>query len=130
MWIEDSGIAVARTVYFLTGMGLILFVLAYLVRLKNRKLHMIFAVIATFLTLIAALHLVLNVHFFNRPVESPYPKFWVNLHRFMASITAILMLIMFFTGIFRLRKWHIGLHRVFLFLYGIVFVSGWVLFVR
>ncbi len=49
-------------------------------------------------------------------------------HRILAGVTFLLMLAMLFTGLRRLRRWHIALHRVFTPLFILVYCSGLLFF--
>ncbi len=130
MFQAADGQMVAKVVQWMTGAALLLYLVAYAYRIKNRLLHVATAITATVLTLLAAAYLITNVHFYGNAVTSDFPFWMVQLHRLLASVTAVLMLTMGFSGITRRRNLHIKLHKIFLVMYILIFISGWILFVR
>jgi hypothetical protein len=117
-----------------TGMTLsiLCFYLGYLARIKNNSLHRIINSIGIFFNLSTAVFLLAGKYLMGG-IESmgivPLVPLWaVNVHRFFALISLILMLSMGITGYLRKTKIHKQLHLVFLFLYTIIYISGMLIF--
>lgn len=111
-----------------------LFLVGYLVRKRNNRLHRVLMSAAVLATLLAALALVFAVHFLyggDRVLAGfiPTAPDWVVLaHRITASVAFTLMLVMAWTGATRRRALHVALHGWFLILFMAVYVSGLLIF--
>lgn len=55
-------------------------------------------------------------------------KLYIDIHRAVAAITLILMLLMGWSGLTRKKEFHRKLHFIFLPLYTLVYLSGLFLF--
>jgi len=113
-------------------LSIVCFYIGYLVRIKNNSLHRIINSIGIFFNLSAAVFL-LSGKYLMGGIEAmgivPLVPLWaVNVHRFFALISLILMLSMGITGYLRKTKLHKQLHLYFLFLYTIIYISGMLIF--
>jgi hypothetical protein len=113
-------------------LSILCFYIGYLVRIKNNSLHRIINSIGIFFNLSAAVFL-LSGKYLMGGIEAmgivPLVPLWaVNVHRFFALISLILMLSMGITGYLRKTKLHKQLHLYFLFLYTIIYISGMLIF--
>ena len=117
-----------------TGMTLsiILFYAGYFQRIKNNDLHRIINSIGILANLSAAVYLLLGKYIFggieSMGILSVVPEWAVNTHRFFAAISLILMLIMGYTGYTRKTDIHNKIHKIFLLLYTIIYISGMLIF--
>ena len=117
-----------------TGMTLsiILFYAGYFQRIKNNYLHRIINSIGILANLSAAVYLLLGKYIFggieSMGILSVVPEWAVNTHRFFAAISLILMLIMGYTGYKRKTDIHNKIHKIFLLLYTIIYISGMLIF--
>jgi hypothetical protein len=113
-------------------LSILCFYFGYTVRIKNNTLHRIVNSIGIFFNLAAAVFL-LSGKYLMGGIESmgivPLVPLWaVNVHRFFAAISLLLMLSMGITGYLRKIDIHKKLHLSFLILYTIIYISGMIIF--
>lgn len=113
-------------------LSILFFYLAYFIRLRNNFYHRIFGIVGLCFNLLTAVFLLVHKYLLNG-VEGAgiFPVAdmrIIHVHRVFAVISLVLMLLMAYTGIRKLREFHIRLHRIFLPLYTIVYLSGLLLF--
>lgn len=117
------------------GMSLatLCFVLGYWKR-KQTKIHRIWMGLGVLLVLMTAIMMLVAIYVFydGDRLAAGFRDFapvWIILaHRLLASIALILMLAMVATGIARQREWHVRLHRLFIPVFAIVYISGLLIF--
>ena len=112
--------------------SILCFYFGYTVRLKNNTLHRIVNSIGILFNLAAAVFL-LSGKYLMGGIESMgivplVPQWAVDVHRFFAAISLVLMLSMGITGYLRKIETHKKLHFSFLILYTIIYVSGMIIF--
>lgn len=116
-------------VQILMSVSLVLFYAAYFYR-KRVKVHLPLALGGVLFNLIASMYLLAELYIYGKTMTSDYPEWLVQVHRAVATLVLLMMLYMAYTGIRRKRKQHIALHKVFIISYTIIYISGWILFVR
>ncbi len=124
--------------YHLVNWGMTVAVLffgvGYAYRKKDLRLHRLFMASGVGLTLLGALVLLVSVyviHGGDREAAGflPAAPNWVILtHRIIASVTFVTMFVMVWSGATRRRSLHVTLHRWFIPLYLVVYVSGLIVF--
>ena len=119
------------------GVASALFVAAYiLARKKIQPLHQYLAASATIITVVIGLALIVIVRFVNAgslPESGVVPHDWAHIayiiiHRIIASIAFVMMLMMAYLGARRRIELHKRLALPFLILYLVVYLSGLLLF--
>lgn len=110
------------------GVSLLLFYGAYLVRVTNYRMHRVLALGGVFFNLASSIYLVWSVRVAGVEMPSDYPVAVITAHRIFATLVAVAMLVMVYTGAKRIRRIHIPLHRFFLPGYTLTYISGLVIF--
>ncbi|EID99716.1 MULTISPECIES: hypothetical protein [Leptospira] len=117
-----------------TGMTLsiLFFYTGYWFRFRNNRLHRIFNSGGILFNLATALYL-LGLKYLGEGIEqsgliATVDKLYIDIHRAVAAITLILMLLMGWSGLTRKKEFHRKLHFIFLPLYTLVYLSGLFLF--
>lgn len=117
-----------------TGMTLsiLFFYAGYWFRFRNNRLHRIFNSGGILFNLATALYL-LGLKYLGEGIEqsgliATVDKLYIDIHRAVAAITLILMLLMGWSGLTRKKEFHRKLHFIFLPLYTLVYLSGLFLF--
>lgn len=110
------------------GASLVLFFLAYALRKKYNAAHRLLAVMGVVFNLVSSVYLIYAVRFKGIEMLTSYSLPVVTAHRLFATLMAVMMLMMLFTGIRRKRNLHILLHRIFLPGYTLTYFSGLVIF--
>lgn len=117
-----------------TGMSvsLVCFLLGYYFRVRNNSIHRWINLLGVFSNLAAAIYLLLLKYMMGGLSDAGFmavvPVWVVHIHRAFASIAFVMMLMMAISGIMRRRQFHVMLHRVFLPLYTVVYLSGLYIF--
>ncbi|PJZ77500.1 hypothetical protein [Leptospira neocaledonica] len=117
-----------------TGMTLsiLFFYTGYWFRIRNNRLHRIFNSGGILFNLGTAVYL-LGLKYLGEGIEqagliATVDKLYIDIHRAVAAITLILMLLMGWSGLTRKKEFHRKLHFIFLPLYTLVYLSGLFLF--
>ncbi|TGM91074.1 hypothetical protein [Leptospira licerasiae] len=117
-----------------TGMTLsiLFFYTGYWFRFRNNRLHRVFNSGGILFNLATALYL-LGLKYLGEGIEqsgliATVDKLYIDIHRAVAAITLILMLLMGWSGLTRKKEFHRKLHFIFLPLYTLVYLSGLFLF--
>jgi len=110
------------------GISLVLFYAAFAVRKSNQTHHRLLAMGGVVFNLVSSLYLIWAVRLAGIEMPSQYSFTVITTHRLFATLIALLMLVMVYTGIKRLRRLHIALHRFFLAGYTLTYISGLVIF--
>ncbi len=110
------------------GISLALFFSAYALRKSNRNLHKLFAMGGVVFNLVSSVYLIYAVRIAGIEMASQFSFAVITAHRLFATLIALLMLVMVYTGIKRQRRLHIALHRFFLAGYTLTYISGLVIF--
>lgn len=121
---------------FLLNLGMTLsllcFYVGYFFRFKNNRLHRIINTIGVLCNLAAAVFLLSWKYMLGglepMGIVAVVPPIVVIIHRICASIALILMLAMAFSGMTGKKEIHKKLHKIFLILYTVVFISGLFIF--
>ena len=116
------------TIQIVMGLSVFCFWDAYFIRKKSNMAHRALAIIGVLSNLFGAVYLVYHVHFEKISIVSAYPETLVIIHRVVAALVTVLMVLMAYTGITRKREIHIRLHMIFLISYSIIYISGLILF--
>lgn len=109
------------------GASILAFYAAFYFRLNN-AVHKRLAISGVILNLMSSIYLIYAVRIIG--VEMP-SRFGVEVqlaHRIFATAMAIVMLTMLVTGLKRVRRLHLALHRYFLLGYTLTYASGLVIF--
>jgi len=113
-------------------LSLLCFYLGYYYRAKNNSAHRILNLTGVILNLATAVFLLAHKYMLygieGAGIFPTVPILVINIHRFFAAISLVLMLLMAYTGITRKTEIHKKLHYIFLPLYTIVFISGLFIF--
>lgn len=110
------------------GVSLAMFWVAAIMLQYKRKLHPLFAIMGVIANLVASVYLVYRVHADGITIASPYESYIVNAHRALATLTAVAMLVMAYSGITKKFKLHRKLAKPFLIAYTIIYISGYIIF--
>ncbi|TGL60551.1 hypothetical protein [Leptospira sarikeiensis] len=117
-----------------TGMTLsiLFFYVGYWFRVRNNRLHRAFNSAGIFFNLSTAVYL-LGLKYLGDGIEqsgviATVDKVYIDIHRAIAAVTLILMLLMGWSGFTRKKGFHRKLHFIFLPLYTLVYISGLFLF--
>ncbi|TGK09751.1 hypothetical protein EHO58_05095 [Leptospira selangorensis] len=117
-----------------TGMTLsiLFFYTGYWFRFRNNRLHRIFNLGGILFNLSTAVYL-LGLKYLGPGIEqsgliATVDKLYIDIHRAVAAITLIMMLLMGWSGLTRKKEFHRKLHFIFLPLYTLVYLSGLFLF--
>ena len=116
------------------SLSVLFFVIGYFFRKSNNARHRLFMALGVLANLATAVLLLGAIYIFadgNMETAGFYPRAapWIILtHRVLAVLALLNMLAMVWTGITRRRDLHILLHRPFIPLYGVVYVSGLLVF--
>lgn len=110
------------------GISLVLFYGAFAVRKTSMTRHRMLAMGGVVFNLVSSAYLVWAVRIAGVEMPSEYPFAVTTAHRLFATLIASLMLVMVYTGIRRIRRVHIALHRYFLAGYTLTYISGLVIF--
>lgn len=117
-----------------TGMtfSILFFYTGYWFRFRNNQLHRIFNSGGILFNLGTALYL-LGLKYLGEGIEqagliATVDKLYIDIHRAIAAITLVLMLLMGWSGLTRKKEFHRKLHFIFLPLYTLVYLSGLFLF--
>ncbi|TGK35716.1 hypothetical protein [Leptospira andrefontaineae] len=117
-----------------TGMTLsiLFFYTGYWFRFRNNRLHRTFNIVGILFNLSTAIYL-LGLKYLGEGIEqsgliATVDKMYIDIHRAIAAITLILMLLMGWSGLTRKKEFHRKLHFIFLPLYTLVYLSGLFLF--
>ena len=78
--------------------------------------------------LVSSVYLIYAVRIAGIEMASQFSFAVITAHRLFATLIALLMLVMVYTGIKRQRRLHIALHRFFLAGYTLTYISGLVIF--
>ena len=124
------------SLYLLINLGMsvsvILFSAGYLVRKKNIFLHKLLNSCGIFFNLLTSLYLLATKYLSggidNAGIMAVVPDYIVLIHRMIALLTLILMLIMGFTGMTGKKILHKKIYPVFMILYLVVYISGIMIF--
>ncbi|EPG73545.1 hypothetical protein LEP1GSC058_3960 [Leptospira fainei serovar Hurstbridge str. BUT 6] len=112
--------------------SIILFYLGYWFRFRNNRLHRIFNIAGMGFNLAAAIYLLTLKYLFGGMDAAGFipvvDRLIIDIHRGVAAVTLVLMLLMGWSGITGKKRFHRKLHFVFLPLYTIVYLSGLFLF--
>ena len=129
MWQVADGRDVVTIVQIGMGISLAFF---FFSRIFSRKvkLHIPLALFWVGFNLVSSVFLVKMVHWNGFVIDSDFPVWVVNTHRVFATCIALMMIGMLYTGARRKRRVHVKMHFWFLTAYTIVFISGWILFIR
>ncbi|TGN06926.1 hypothetical protein EHS11_17480 [Leptospira ilyithenensis] len=119
-------------IHSLMSLSLICFYTGYFFRKRNLFAHRIWNLSGVGFNLSAAIYL-LAMKYLLGGIEAhsifPAVANWIiQTHRFFALVALIMMLVMAYSGIKRKRNLHVKLHRIFLPLYTVVYVSGLIIF--
>jgi uncharacterized membrane protein YozB (DUF420 family) len=113
-------------------LSLLCFYTGYYFRKKNLTLHKRFNILGVVLNLGSAIFLLAHKYLLggitNAGIVAVVPEVVVLIHRILASISLVLMLLMAFTGITNKKEIHKKLHYFFLPLYTIIYISGLIIF--
>ena len=113
-------------------LSLLCFYLGYYFRTSNNSLHRKINVAGVVLNLATAIFLLAHKYLFDgieaAGIFPTVPNTVIQVHRFFASVSFVLMLVMAYTGITKKAETHKKLHIFFLPLYTIVFISGLFIF--
>lgn len=113
-------------------LSLLCFYLGYYFRTSNNSLHRKINVAGVVLNLATAIFLLAHKYLFDgieaAGIFPTVPNTVIQVHRFFASVSLVLMLVMAYTGITKKAETHKKLHIFFLPLYTIVFISGLFIF--
>jgi len=110
------------------GASVALFFTAYFFRVRNNPLHRRLAILGVVFNLVSSVYLVYAVRIAGFEMPARFGDTVVISHRIFATLMAILMLVMLWSGISRRRGLHVALHRVFLPGYTLTYISGLVIF--
>lgn len=110
------------------GISLVLFFAAFVLRKTNLTLHRMLATGGVVFNLASSVYLIWAVRVAGIEMPSQYSFGLITAHRVFATLIALLMLVMVYTGMKRMRHLHIALHRYFLAGYTLTYVSGLVIF--
>lgn len=110
------------------GASLGLFFLAYALRKINNTAHRLLAVMGVVFNLVSSVYLIYAVRFIGIEMPTSYSFPVITAHRLFATLMAVMMLMMLFTGLRRNRQLHIVMHRIFLPGYTLTYFSGLVIF--
>ena len=110
------------------GISLVLFLLAYIVRKSNNLVHRLLATLGVVFNLVSSVYLIYAVRIKGVEMLANYSLPVVTAHRLFATLMAVMMLMMLFTGIRRNRRLHVIIHRFFLPGYTLTYFSGLVIF--
>lgn len=110
------------------GISLVLFYAAFAVRKASLTRHRLLAMAGVVFNLVSSVYLIWAVRIAGVEMPSEYPFAVITAHRLFATLIAILMLVMVYTGIRRMRRVHVALHRFFLAGYTLTYISGLVIF--
>lgn len=110
------------------GISLVLFYGAYFQRIRNNRLHRLFAIGGVVFNLLSSVYLLYMVRVVGVEMPARFPVVVVTTHRIFATLMALTMLAMLVTGLRRQRAAHIALHRLFLPGYTLTYISGLVIF--
>ncbi len=115
-------------------LSVVFFALGYYFRKTSTPRHRAFMTAGVAANLISAVILVVSIHAFHGsdmraagfvPIVPPAA---VLAHRLIAVVATVVMFAMVWTGVKGKRDLHIKLHRIFIPLYLVVYVSGMVIF--
>ena len=113
-------------------LSLLCFYLGYYFRISNNSLHRKINITGVVLNLATAIFLLAHKYLFDgieaAGIFPTVPNTVIQVHRFFASVSFVLMLVMAYTGITKKAETHKKLHIFFLPLYTIVFISGLFIF--
>ena len=110
------------------GISLVLFFGAFALRKKSLSWHRTLAMGGVVFNLVSSIYLIWAVRIAGIEMPSSYSLTVITAHRLFATLIALVMLVMVYTGIRRLRRVHIALHRFFLAGYTLTYISGLVIF--
>lgn len=112
--------------------SILLFYSGFYFRKKNNKLHRILNSIGILVNLVTAIFLLVGKHMLggieSMEIVAITPQIIVDIHRFFAAISLVLMLLMGYSGWKRNIELHKKTSRVFLFLYTTIYISGLIIF--
>lgn len=113
-------------------LSFVFFCIGYYFRVKNTVFHIGFNMFGVgFLLMTSAFLLTMKYGLGGLELFGIIPAVdsWiVNTHRIIAGVTLLLTFIMVYTGITRKREIHIWLHRLWIPLFLIVYISGFFIF--
>lgn len=113
-------------------LSLIAFTVGYFFRVKNNAIHVVANLTGVGFNLVTAIYLLIikyglgGLELFG--IEYAVAPWIILTHRAFATITLLLMLVMAYLGVTRNREWHIKLHKPFIVLYLVVYISGLFIF--
>lgn len=110
------------------GASLICFYTAFFFRVRNNALHRRLAALGVVLNLLSSVYLIWSVRLAGIEMGSAYPLAVVTAHRAFATVMALVMLLMVYTGMRHKLTLHRGLSRLFLPGYTLTYFSGMVVF--
>ncbi|MCB1176031.1 MAG: DUF420 domain-containing protein [Leptospiraceae bacterium] len=117
-----------------TGMtiSIALFYIGFYFRFKNNSIHRLVNTLGVLFNLASAVFL-LYWKYMGGGIEAMgifpiVPTYVVLIHRFFAALSLLMMLTMAYTGWKRKKEVHKKLHKIFLIIYTIVFISGLIIF--
>ena len=112
----------------------VLFLIGYTFRKSDVQKHRILmssgvgAVLLTAVLLVVSVHLIHNSSMQAAGFFPAAPRMIILIHRLVATVATVLMLLMLWSGATRRREFHIKTHRLFIPFYLVVYVSGLVIF--
>ena len=120
--------------YIHLGMTLsvIAFTIGYFFRTKNNAIHVVSNLSGVGFNLVTAIYLLILKYGLGGleqfGIQYAVSDWIIHTHRAFAVVTLGLMLTMAYHGVTRNRKWHILLHKPFIVLYLMIYVSGLFIF--
>ncbi|TGK02683.1 hypothetical protein EHQ53_13145 [Leptospira langatensis] len=112
--------------------SILLFYAGYWFRFRNNRLHRLFNSTGILFNLATAVYL-LALKYLGGGIEQAgvipnVERLYIDIHRAIAALTLILMLLMGWSGYTGKKRFHRKLHFIFLPLYTLVYISGLFLF--
>jgi hypothetical protein len=110
------------------GASVMLFFAAWFFRTRNNPLHRRLAILGVVFNLVSSIYLVYAVRIAGFDMPARFGDTVVTAHRLFATLMAVMMLVMLWSGIRRRRGLHVALHRIFLPGYTLTYISGLAIF--